>query len=135
MASITQIRSGLKTCVAAVSGLEAHATRPGQVNTPAAVISRRHGPQPATLGPADHDYVFAVTLLVSLADDTAGQDKLDAYLSPSGAGSVVAAIAADEDLGGVVEYAVVTDVEPDQLIEWAGQSYLGADIIVTVGSV
>lgn len=134
MSTISEIRDALKTRLQTISGLNVYDTVPGAVNPPAAVIRRRRGPTPATLGATNHDYEFAITIVTSLADDRAAQDKLDEFLSGSGALSVMDAIDADADLGDVVEFAQVRAIEEDSVIEYAGVQYLGADIVVFIGS-
>lgn len=133
-ATISQIRDALKAALATVSGLEVHDTVPGQITPPAAVVWRLSGPRPSTLGSATFDYTFKVTMLLSISDETGGQDDLDTYLTPTGASSVIRAIDDSMTLPDIVEYAQVQDVERDQVIEYAGASYLSADILVLVGS-
>lgn len=134
-ATIKQIRDALKTRLDSVSGLRVHDTVPSKINPPAAIIRRRSGPRPSTLGSATHDYTFAVTVITSLASDRLAQDKLDDYLSGSGAAAIMAAIDADPDLGSVVDYAQISDIEADEVFEYAGNTYLGADIVIDVGAV
>ena len=52
------------------------------------------------------------------------------YLARSGSASVFAAFAADPTLGGVVSYAIVTQVSNYGDVEWAGQIFFGADLDV-----
>lgn len=132
MATIPQIRDALKTRLDTITGLNVYDTVPGTITPPAAVIRRRSGPRPAALGEAAYDYTFVVTLFASIADDKTGQDTLDTLLSPAG---IFAAINGDVDLGNTVHYAQVTDVEADQIFEYAGVSYFGADVVIDVGAV
>lgn len=134
MASISTIRDALKTRLATITGLQVYDTVPGQITPPCAVIRRRRGPSPATLGSTNHDYTFVVTVITSLADDRAAQDKLDSFLSGTGAASIITAIDGDIDLGSTVEYAQVTDIEADEVIEVGAIKYLGADIVVEIGA-
>lgn len=64
------------------------------------------------------------------------QPQLDALLEPPGnSGSIPNAIAADETLGGIVDWAIPLDVISYGLIQdIAGQSYFGARIRVQVGA-
>jgi hypothetical protein len=80
------------------------------------------------------EYTFAITILTSMGDDSLGQGSLDEFLSPAGEFSVMSALEADSDLGGTVEYALVIDVEQDQVYEYGGQSYVGAEIVIAVGT-
>lgn len=134
MASISQIRAALKTRLDTISGLNVYDTIPGQVNTPAVVIRRRRGPTPATFGNERHDYEFALTVVTSPADDRAAQEKLDVFLSGDGASSIIEVLDADSDLQDLVDFAIVRDIEEDSLLEYGGTSYLGADIVVDIGS-
>lgn len=134
MASISEIRTALKERLDSISGLHVYATPPGTVNTPAVVIRRRRGPNPATLGSSRNDYEFTLTVITSLANDIAAQDKLDGFLSGDGASAIVQALEADPDLGGLVDYVELREVEADTLIDYSSISYLSADIVLDVGA-
>jgi hypothetical protein len=63
------------------------------------------------------------------------QPALDALLEPAGnTGSVPDAIALDETLGGIVDFAVPLDVTGYGLINVAGQDYFGAHLRVQIGA-
>lgn len=134
MSTVSQIRTALAATLATIDGLTAHATVPGQINPPCAVIRRRSGPQEDTLRGQTVSYVFTATLFCGAADDRSAQDTLDAYVSHDGAPSVFAAINSNPTLGDVVDYAQVDNVEADQLIEYAGVMYLGAEVVIGVGA-
>jgi hypothetical protein len=132
MATIAQIRDGLATRLETIDGLRAHRTRPGQINPPCAVVSRRQTRFDQTFDGAD-DFTFAVTVFVQFGNDRTAQEALDAYLNPSGASSVVAAIHGDPTLGGVVDYARVVSAEQDGLETYAEVEYLAVDFVIEVG--
>lgn len=134
MSTISQIRTALQTRLATISGLDVYDTVPGTINPPAAIVQRRSGPHPDTLGASRVSYTMQVTVLLGLADDQAAQNALDGYLSPTGADSILAAVDADETLGGKVDYALVVDVEQDAIMEFAGMKMLGAHVVVEVGA-
>lgn len=134
MPTISVIRRALKERLLTIPTLNVYDVVPGQINPPAAVLRRRRGPRPATGGSTAHDYTFVVTIFTSLADDRAAQDRLADFLSPDGKTSIHAALEADNELGGAVDYAMVVDVEDDKIIEFAGIAYIGADVIVDVGA-
>lgn len=132
MATLDQLRSGLKTRLATISGLRATATMPSDVNPPAAAVMPVEG-----LFDEDFDgndtYQFDVHVWVSAADLNRAQTAIDAYLSRSGTNSIKAAIDGDPTLGGVADgtkvkgfrdYAQITDV--------AGRSLLTARLQVEV---
>lgn len=132
MATVAQIRDGLKTRLDTISGLRGHARMPATLNPPAAVAYRRSTTPDATMDGAD-DWLFAITVFVQYTDEPTAQTNLDAYLAPSGANSIRAAIDADGTLGGVVDYAVVQRIEADRIVEWSGIKYLAADLVIEVG--
>lgn len=134
MSTVSQIRTALAAAFATIDGLKGHATVPGQINPPCAVIRRRSGPREDTLRGSTVAYTFTATLFCGAADDKSSQNTLDAYLSPEGGPSVFEALNEDATLGDVVDYAVISDVEADQLIEYAGAMYLGAEVIIEVGA-
>lgn len=134
MATIGAIRTALKNVVDDITTLNAFEQRPGQVTGDAAVVTRKAGPRFVTMSDDEVEYDFGVMILTSLADSSSGQTALDTYVSPTGASSVVAKINANPSLGGVVQWAKVTSVGEDQIVEWAAGSFLGAEIVVSVGT-
>ena len=137
MAVLSDVRAALAAAVDNVPGLRATASVTGDVSPPMAVII----PAPGTFITYDvafeqgvADMSFEVILLVSYADERAGQLLLDGYLSATGPSSVPAAVAAARPLGGGADYAVVTDAQNYGLIPWGGVEYLGARLLVTAGT-
>lgn len=131
MATVDQVRDGLKARLDTISGLNAHARMPNTLNVPAAVATRRSTAFDSSF--ESDDWTFAVTVFVRYTDEPTAQTHLDAYLAGSGASSVKAAIEGDPTLGGVVDYAAAVRVERDRIVEWAGIKYLAADVVVEVG--
>jgi hypothetical protein len=134
MAAIASIRDGLKTRLATISGLRTHDTAPSQINPPSAVVvpgdpAIRYD---STMARGSDDYLFMVHLFVSFAVDRTAQDKLDGYLSGSGATSVKAAIEADETLGGVAHFTRVKEVREYGEKDYGDQRYLQAVFVVEV---
>lgn len=132
--TLGQIRTALATTLSTISGLNVYASPPGTVNVPAAVILRRSGPEEETEGGSAVGYIFALSMLCGLQDQVGSQQSIDTFISRTGASSVFVALAADDTLGGVVDYAVVTTVERDQLVDYGGVTYLGCDVLVEVGA-
>jgi hypothetical protein len=81
----------------------------------------------------EDDTTFAVTVLVSWADQVAAQKALDGFLASTGATSIKAAIDADPTLDGIVDYAHATLVEEERITLVNSVEYLAADIVVEVG--
>jgi hypothetical protein len=81
----------------------------------------------------EDDTTFAVTVLVSWADQVTAQETLDEYLASTGAKSIKAAIDADPTLDDIVDFAHATIVEDERIAQFNGTDYLAADIVVEVG--
>jgi hypothetical protein len=131
MATVQEIREGIKVRLDTIVGLRAHAGMPANVNAPAAVVSRRSTAFDSSTD--SDDLTFAVTVMVEHPEDPGSQVKLDAYLAGEGASSIRLAIDGDPTLGGVVDFATAVSVGRDRIVEWAGIKYLAADVVVEVG--
>lgn len=107
MADVSVIRAALKVRLQTIAGLNCYDVMPQKPEVPAAAVS---------LHTADFDqdmdsntkYTFYIWIYVSGADIERAQRRLDAYLAPSGASSVKAAIEADQSLDGIADWAHVT---------------------------
>jgi len=133
MADLTAICNGLAAAVGLVPGLRVSPTFVAQVNPPAAIIM----PQPGLGVKFDTidggvSYPLRVVLLVSYTEDASSVALMNGYLASTGPSSVLAAIKANPRLAGVYDYANVESVRGYGLREWAGQQYLGADVVVNV---
>jgi hypothetical protein len=135
-ATLTAVRSALATQLAAnITGLRAVANRTAQVVPPMAVIVPGGGTfmRYKTTLSGSADLTLRVVLLVAAADSSLGQDVMDPYVATTGTQSVLAAVQADDTLGGVVEYAEVMDATGYGLVNWAGVDYLGCSFTVVAG--
>jgi hypothetical protein len=131
--TIAAVKTALATRLATISGLHVHATMPGSVTTPAAIVQPGGGQFLAfdqAMGVGIDDLTLSVLVVVSAGDERIAQTQLDAYLAPTGTGSVKAAV--DGDLGGTVDYATVTGAQNYGLHEIGGTPYWGAELLVSV---
>lgn len=132
MATISQVRDGLKTVIeAAITGLHVYDTVPGQVSTPAAVVIPERG-APRTLGQVRDTQQYRLQVVVNRGSERAAQDSLDAFLSYSGSSSIRAALAGNSDLDLSGVRCWVAGWENYGEVVWNGTSYLGADVLITV---
>jgi hypothetical protein len=108
----SSVRSGLATRLDTITGVRVFDYIPDSVPTPCAVVGN------LTI---EFDESFArgldmgsvdCLLIVSRMNERGAQDKLDAYLAGSGAGSVKAAVEADLTLSGSVATCRVTRATP-----------------------
>lgn len=133
MASLKTIRDGLKTALDTIDGLIPYDTVPGSIITPCAIVQPENIEyQVAQGGATVASWEMAITVLVQAAVEATAQDAVDDYISPTGTSSVPAAIAADQDLGGTVAYAVVTEMDRYGEFTFNDIRYIGARFIVEV---
>lgn len=135
-ATITQVRDGIRTRLATISGLETFARTPGGNVTPPLAVVYPAGAQFLNYGSAmdgsSDDAAFVVKVAVAGTESEDAETALDAYLAHSGAQSVFAAIEAGQTLGGIVAFARVESVSAYGDIVIGGQPYFGAEILVSV---
>jgi hypothetical protein len=132
MATVQEIREGIDDRLATIAGLRHDPNVPATVNPPHAFVKRRQTVFGVSMDGED-DLTFAVTILVSWADQQNAQETLDEYLASTGAKSIKAAIDADPTLDDIVDFAHATLVEDERIAQFNGTDYLAADIVVEVG--
>jgi hypothetical protein len=131
MATIAQIRDGIATRLATISGLRVYARWPNQPNPPAALV--RYVTEGSKQAMARHPHMFEITLAVEPISDLArGQSRTDLYLDASGSQSIRSAINGDKTLGGIADTLSVGDWRDYDGVEVNGQDYMGAIVDVEV---
>jgi hypothetical protein len=115
--NVSNVRDGLKTRLATISGLRVWDVIPDQVTPPGAVIGQLDftfdidNARGVDLANVD------VYVIVQRMDARSGQNKLDGYLAGSGASSIKAAIEGDRTLGGTVNTLRVTRAEAGTYVQ------------------
>ncbi len=101
MASVADIKDGIKTRLATVTGLRAHDTWPDQVNIPAAIPRLLAGPEQMSMGAGVFRLQFEIILFAAgLAGGLSrAQDAVDVYLKTV-SGGIKTALEADKTLSG-----------------------------------
>jgi hypothetical protein len=136
--SILSIKTGIKEQLATISGARAYATvLPNPSDNALCVV----GPQRWTYS-RDFDggvqYFFEVAIYLAPGDLVRAQTRLDAFLAPTGAASIKAAVEGGVApfvgrLGGACDYArVVGGTEYGRLVDVAGSQMLYAAVEVEV---
>ena len=128
--TVTQIRSGLAANLATVTGAQILSYQLANPTTPSIAIFPAGTQYNQAFNRGIDQWTFTVQAIVSIAVDQNGQQQLDAYLAPTGATSIRAAIESDRTLGGValnlvVEsasgYTLFGDTPPVLGAEWTVQ--------------
>lgn len=132
MATISQIRSGLSTRLATITGLRSGPTIPDNVNPPYAIVAPSSVDYHRAFNNALSTFNFTVTLVVGRVSERTAQNSLDAYCSPSGASSIRVAIEADKTLGGVVFDTIVTGMRNYGSVTIGENTYLAAEFDIAV---
>jgi hypothetical protein len=136
MAATTATFSGLRTALAAqlatIRGLRTAATVPDNPAPPVAVIVPVNVEYDTSFGRGTDTYTFSVLLIVGRMSERAAQTTLDAYINPTGATSIKAAINADPTLGGACQSARVTNMVNYGSLIVGDTEYLSADFQITI---
>jgi len=129
--NISDLRSGLATNLATISGLRTSVDLPDNPNPPVAVIGIENVNYDQAFAGGLVEYNFRVTVLASRASDRMAQRRLDTYTSTE-TGSVKLAIESDKTLGGKAFDVRVTEMSNIGTVSLGEISYLAADFTVTV---
>ena len=132
MASITDLRTGIATNLATITGLRTGATIPENVSPPHAIVMPSGISYHQSMRNGMSTYNFAVTLVVGRADARSAQNALDAFCASSGSSSIRSAIESDRTLGGKAFDCVVTGMRNYGSISIGDNTYLAAEFDLTV---
>lgn len=131
-ATITEVKQGLATALAAITGLRTFAFQPDQLNAPIAFPTLDNILYHRTMKTAMTEMTFTITAIVRKADSRAAQTQVDPYVSASGAFSVRAALEADRTLGGKVDDLIVNSAGGYSIVTAEDGDYLAVEFNVTV---
>lgn len=113
--------------------LNAYSEIPGDPPVPGIVLELDDVDWDVTMDRGSDAAVFVATLLLQSADSPGGQRVLRSALSSGGPGAQIKdVLAQDKTLGGLVSYAEVAGTRNIGTISYAGQSYIGAEILIEV---
>lgn len=110
MASVSELRTGIATNLATITGLRTSAFMPDNPNPPIAVV------MPSSISYDDvfkrgmQTYLFNVLVIVGRVDERTAQSNLDGFVSSTGASSIKLAIESDKTLGGKAFDTRVTEM-------------------------
>ena len=130
MALISEIRTGLATNLATITGLRTTATIPDNPNPPIALISPNTVQFDDVFKRGMQTYSFNILLIVGRADERSAQNSLDAYCASTGSSSIKLAIESDKSLGGKVFDTRVTEMRNYGQLSIGEVIYLSAEFSV-----
>lgn len=132
MASISDLRAGIATNLATITGLRTGSTIPENVNPPFAIVAPSSMTYHMAMRNGMTTYNFVITLVVSRADARSGQNALDAFCSSTGSSSIRSAVESDRTLGGKAFDCVVTQMRNYGSLAIGDNTYLAAEFDLTV---
>jgi hypothetical protein len=109
--NVSTVRDGLKTRLQTITGLRAFDLIPEVPTPPCAIVGQLDFTFDIDNARGLDQANVDIYVIVQRFDARSGQDKLDAYLAGSGAGSIKAALEGDRTLGGAVQTLRVLSAE------------------------
>jgi hypothetical protein len=110
MASVSELRTGIATNLATITGLRTSSFMPDNPNPPIAVVMPSSISYDDTFNRGMQTYIFNVLVIVGRVDERTAQSNLDAFVSGTGSSSVKRAIEVDKTLGGKAFDTRVTEM-------------------------
>lgn len=132
MASISELRDGIATNLATISGLRTSAIIPDNPNPPIAIVQLNRVQYHQDFKRGMTEYNFSVQVVVGRVDERTAQSNLDAYCSSTGSSSIILAVESDRSLGGKAFDAIVTEVSNYGSVTISDIVYLAAEFNVRV---
>ena len=113
----TQVREGLAAALDTITGLRCYDYVPDGLVVPCAVIEPLEVTFHEASIPGGTQYYRAfILVIVGRMSDRSSQDRLDAYLTTTGASSVKAKLEADRTLGGACSTLQVASTRPREVV-------------------
>jgi hypothetical protein len=130
MASITELRAGIKTNLATINGLRVSDYQPDNINPPVAIVFPVSLNYDETFHRGMQTYTFAVQVIVGRVSERTGQSTIDSYCSSTGTNSIKLAIESDKTLAGKAFDLRVTDMRNYGELIVGEVNYLSAEFLV-----
>jgi len=130
MASISELRAGIKTNLATISGLRVSDFQPDNINPPVAIVFPISVNYDDTFQRGMQTYTFSVQVIVGRVSERSGQSSIDAYISSTGSNSIKLAIESNKTLSGKAFDLRVTDMRNYGELTVGEVNYLSAEFVV-----
>jgi hypothetical protein len=130
MASISELRAGIKTNLATISGLRVSDFQPDNINPPVAIVFPISVNYDDTFQRGMQTYTFSVQVIVGRVSERSGQSSIDAYISSTGSNSIKLAIESNKTLSGKAFDLRVTDMRNYGELLVGEVNYLSAEFVV-----
>lgn len=132
MASITDLKAGLATRLATISGLRTTTDQPDTITPPIAIVNLASVGYDVTSLRGLDTYNFVISVIVGRVGERSAQRLLDSYVSSTGSASVKLAVELDKTLGGKCDTLRVSEMRNYGQIVIGEVTYLAAEFNVVV---
>ena len=130
MASITDLRTGIATNLATITGLRTSPTLPDNPNPPIALVTPISVSFDDSFKRGMQTYTFVISVIVGRVDERTAQNKLDAFVSSTGTQSIKLAVESDKTLGGNAFDCRITEMRNYGELTIGDVIYLSAEFTV-----
>jgi hypothetical protein len=130
--TISDLRDGIATNLATITGLRTSAEVPDNPSPPIAIVQLQRVAFDGAFQGGMTTYEFLVSVVVGRVAEREAQRRLDAFASTSGDASIKAAIESDRTLDGECFDLRVSEMQNIGAVLLGEASYLAADFAVTV---
>lgn len=130
--SVSELRTGIATNLATISGLRTSAFVPDNPTPPIAVVVPQRIEYDAAMNRGMDTYTFDVLVIAQRMSERNAQSLLDGYCNPTGSSSVKTALESDTTLGGKAFDLRVTEMSNYQALTIGDTQYLAATFSVNV---
>jgi hypothetical protein len=130
--SISNIRAGLGTNLATISGLRVATEIPDNPSPPIAVIQLQSIGYDGAMAKGMTTYNFLISVIVGRPAEREAQRRLDAYASSTGSQSIKLAVESDKSLNNAAYDVRVSDMTNIGAVLLGEATYLAADFVCTV---
>jgi hypothetical protein len=130
MASVSELRDGLKVNLATISGLRTTDTVPDNPNPPIAVILPQSVEYDNAFNRGMNTYTFSVLVIVHRVSERSAQNSLDTYISSTGSSSIKLALESDKTLNGKAYDLRVSEMRNYGELTIGEINYLSAEFTV-----
>lgn len=110
------VRAGIGTALDTIAGLRCFDYVPDSLAPPAAVVEPLEIDYDEAMNSGTQFYRAFILVIVGRMSDRSSQDRLDAYLTDTGATSVKAALESDRTLGGACATLQVASSRPREVV-------------------
>lgn len=133
--SLMQLRQGIASNLATISGLRTSWFVPDNPSPPIAIVVPDRVDYDVSMARGSDTFAFQVLIIAGRINERSAQSTLDAFLDSTGSASIKAAIESDKTLGGAAHSARVTDWSGYGPLSIGDAQYLSVTFRVIVNAI